>query len=262
MMTDRLTFLRVRVALVEAGNACVEEDQQVPKIVARAISSLPKGGGIASTRPPAGFEAVADPVHVSVGDDSSADSCPHSAGKDAESVLSSGVEGAVLQDADATGRLQYAGLGPVPQLKDIAGVWSDSMGHTIYVSPASPIVQLVPSSGRRLELRLTADFAGRLWCGSGALMHVGIAQKPTAGGWGVPVHLAWQTVDSKISIWDRVDQPSALPAESPAGNSSRGTKKQHKAKYPDFVDTVRAAPTPQGRKMRKRSEHNAEAAPQ
>lgn len=267
MTVDRFTLLRMRVASGIADKA-LEEDQHVPKIVARAIRSLPKATGIVPKPPPPGLGTDVDSEPGTVAKASSAESCIESPApeKNAEIEASSGTDsnGAILQDDSAVDRLQYAGHGPVPQLKDITGVWSDSLGHTVYVSQKSPIVQLHDPSGRVRKLRLVADSGGRLWCGNSALMHVGIAQPPIAGSWGVPIHLAWCSADFKISIWDRVQHAPPPAATRPASGSSRankaekGGKKQQHIKYPDVSEAIRAAPTPQGSKRLDRLEHNDE----
>jgi hypothetical protein len=268
---DRLTLLRMR------GSAA-EEDHEAPTIVARAISSLPAPAPHEAMRPmlPPGLEgAIKDDAEAKSTtsaeglptelDLESSSSSPQditadkegetaaSDGADAELKVDALVESAIAKAADKA----YAGLGPVPPLKDLAGVWSDSLGNTIYVSPFSPIVHLQGASGRIKQVFLAADITGRLWCGNGALMHVGVAEQPSAKGWGVPIHLAWNTKDFKISTWDRISGPPKMPRPS-AGNGFTAKKPAKEkaaakkpAKYPDFAETIRAAPTPQGRKQKR-----------
>lgn len=267
-MMDRLTLLRVRVHASAVEQTCVDEDETVPKIVTRAISSLPKTTGTLPTQPPPGLGTDAEPELGVLAQGSPEESRTESLQQDEAAaeihtetdVASGGNSHGEIPDDAGGDRLQFAGLGPVPQLKDLSGVWSDSLGNMISVSPTSCTVQLHDPLGHVRELRFVADFSGCLWCGNAALMHVGVASQPTAESWGIPVHLAWRTVDGKISIWDRVQHPSALPAARPAGGSSRGSKaekgakKQQRSKFPDVWDAIRSAPTPQGSKRRNRLE--------
>lgn len=119
---------------------------------------------------------------------------------------------------------------PPPELPAIAGCWQDTLGNNVQVpyppdDPQDPTAYLTNDSQGRRQVRFGLDKFGRLWCGNGVLYRIGY---PNLDG-DHPSHLAWRTVDWRISVWTRADKKLAgaegeVGVATPAKNRQRHTK--------------------------------------
>lgn len=107
---------------------------------------------------------------------------------------------------------------PPPDLSVIAGCWQDTLGNNVQVpyppdDPKDPAAVLTNVSRGRREVKLGLDRFGRLWCGNGVLYRIGY---PSLRG-SRPSHLAWRTIDWRMSVWTRADDQAVHTAVLGAG---------------------------------------------